>query len=68
VDVCEYRNATRDVDERFEFDGYHRLEAGMRRDLGEVGWWFDTSALTPAETAEHLVLEAAVRAAPLQGG
>jgi hypothetical protein len=40
----------------------------MRREFGDVGWWFDTSALTPAETAEQLVLEAAVRAAPLQGG
>lgn len=68
VEVCQYRNATRDPDERFDFDGYHRLEADMRRDLGGIGWWFDTSALTPAETAEKLVLEAAVRAAPLQGG
>jgi hypothetical protein len=31
----------------------------MRRDFGEVGWWFDTSALTPEETAEHIVREAA---------
>jgi hypothetical protein len=30
----------------------------MRRDLGAVGWWFDTSALTPAETAaQHIRLE-----------
>jgi hypothetical protein len=34
----------------------------MRRDLGEVGWWFDTSALTPEQTAEQLVREAADRA------
>ena len=63
VEACQQRNATRDPDERFEFDGYHRLEAEMRRDLGDVGWWFDTSALTPAETAEQLVREAADRAA-----
>ncbi len=62
VEVCQQRNATRDPDERFEFDGYHRLEAEMRRDLGDVGWWFDTSALTPAETAEQLVRQAADRA------
>jgi predicted kinase len=68
IEVCEQRNAMRDPDERFEFDGYHRLEADMTRDLGDVGWWFDTSALTPPETAEQLVLEAAVRAAPLAGG
>ena len=68
AEVCVYRNASRDPDERFEFDGYQRLEADMSRDLGDVGWWFDTSALTPAETAEQLVLEAAVRAALLHGG
>ena len=68
VEVCEQRNATRDPDERFEFKDYQRLEADMRRELGDVGWWFDTSALTPAETAAQLVREAAVRAAPLNGG
>ena len=68
IAACQQRNATREPDERFYFDGYHQLEADMRRELGGVGWWFDTSALTPAETAEQLVLEAAVRAAPLPGG
>ena len=62
VAVCRQRNATRDPQERFEFDGYERLEAEMRRDLGELGWWFDTAALTPAETARRLVHEAAQRA------
>jgi predicted kinase len=66
--VCEQRNATRDPDEQFQFKDYHRLDADMRRDLGAVGWWFDTSALTPAETAAQLVREAAARAAPLNGG
>ena len=55
-----------DPEERFEFDGYERLEADMRRDLAHIGWWFDTSALTPAETAERLVGQAADRA-PLVG-
>jgi Mg-chelatase subunit ChlI len=50
-------DATRDPSESWEFDGYHRLEADMRRELGDVGWWFDTSALTPEETAEQLVRE-----------
>ena len=59
VEACQQRNATRDPDERFEFDGYHRLDAEMRRDLADLGWWFDTSALTPAEAAEQLVREAA---------
>jgi hypothetical protein len=40
----------------------------MKRDLGEDGWWFDTSALTPTQTAQQLVREAAERAIPVQGG
>jgi predicted kinase len=67
VEVCEYRNASRDPEERFEFDDYRRLDADMRRELGDVGWWFDTSALTPLETAEQLVLEAVVRTSALRG-
>ena len=68
VEVCQHRNATREPEERFEFDGYHQLEADMQRELGEIGWWFDTSALTPTQTAEKLVREAAERALPAQGG
>jgi hypothetical protein len=49
-EVCKYRNATRDPDERFAFDRFHQLEADMKHDLGDVGWWFDTSALTPEES------------------
>jgi hypothetical protein len=30
--------------------------------LGEVGWWFDTAALTPEETADRIVREARRRA------
>jgi hypothetical protein len=39
----------------------------MKRDVGDLGWWFDKSALTPQATAEP-VRESAVRAAPLRGG
>jgi chloramphenicol 3-O-phosphotransferase len=67
VEVCKHRNAGRDSDERFEFDGYEQLEADMKHDLGGIGWWFDTSALTPEETAEQLVRETAVHTAPLRG-
>jgi len=55
AEVCRQRNATREPDESWEFDGYRQLEADLRRELGEVGWWFDTSALTPEQTAEQLV-------------
>jgi len=53
------RNATRDADESWVFEGYQQLDANMRRNAGGVGWWFDTSALTPEETAEQLVRNAA---------
>jgi predicted kinase len=68
IEVCQHRNATRDRNEQFAFDGYDRLEADMKRELGDIGWWFDTSTLTAAETAEQLVCEAGVRAAPVPGG
>jgi predicted kinase len=68
MDVCKYRNATRDPDERFAFDGYQQLESDMKRDLRDAGWWFDTATLTPEETAGQLVREAVDRATPLQGG
>jgi predicted kinase len=62
IEACRYRNSIRDPEERFDFDGYERLEADMRRDLDQLGWWFDTSALTPADTAAQLVAEAPSRA------
>jgi hypothetical protein len=67
IEVCRRRNATRHPDERFEFDGYEHLEADMKHHLGDVAWWFDTSVLTPEETAEQLVREVVDRAPPLRG-
>jgi len=68
IDVCRRRNATRDPRERFEFDGYERLEAEMKREFADRAWWFDTAALTPDETAEQLVAGATHRAPPLRPG
>jgi hypothetical protein len=68
IEACKHRNETRHPDEQFDFDGYEHLEADMKSHLGEIGWWFDTSALTPEETAEQVVREVAARAAPLRGG
>lgn len=42
IEVCRYRNTIRDPEERFDFDGYDELDAAMRRELGDAGWWFDT--------------------------
>jgi adenylylsulfate kinase-like enzyme len=62
VEVCQYRNSIRDPRERFDFDGYEALDADMKREFGDVGWWFDTGALTPDETADRIVREARHRA------
>lgn len=60
--VCRERNTTRDPEQRFDFHGYEDLEAAMRRELGDSGWWFDTSMLTPEQTADQIVAEAEQRA------
>ncbi len=62
IEVCRHRNTLRDPRQRFFFDGYAELEAGMKRELGEAGWWFDTAALGPEETADRVVREASRRA------
>lgn len=59
IEVCRYRNTIRDPAERFDFDGYERLEADMRREFGDTGWWLDTSGLTAGETADRIVEETA---------
>jgi hypothetical protein len=35
----------------------------LESEIGRIGWWFDTSALTPAQTAERILAEATKRAA-----
>lgn len=62
IAACRYRNEIRDPDEQFFFDGYEDLETAMKHELGDAGWWFDTSGLTPAETAARVVAEADERA------
>ncbi|MEO8329189.1 MAG: AAA family ATPase [Candidatus Nanopelagicales bacterium] len=66
IDVCKYRNAMRNPEEQFEFDGYERLEADMKREFSDVGWWLDTSDLSADQTADQLVAELADRTAILE--
>jgi predicted kinase len=68
IDVCKQRNAGRDPEEQFEFDGYERLNADMKREFGDLGWWIDTSAITADETTELLVGEMAGRTTRLLPG
>jgi chloramphenicol 3-O-phosphotransferase len=55
ISVCRHRNTVRHHEEQFFFDEYETLTTGMRNAFGAVGWWFDTSALTPAETATQII-------------
>jgi chloramphenicol 3-O-phosphotransferase len=57
VAVCRHRNAVREQEEQFFFDDYETLTTGMRNAFGTVGWWFDTSALTPDETATRIIAD-----------
>lgn len=62
IEICQYRNSIRNPSDRFDFDGYEGLDADMKREFGDIGWWFDTAALTPEETADLIVREASHRA------
>lgn len=66
LDVCRHRNSLRDADDQFFFDGYEALTAAMRDGFGRVGWWFDTSGLTPEETAAQIIANAPALALPMQ--
>jgi adenylylsulfate kinase-like enzyme len=58
IDVCRYRNTIRDPRDQFFFDGYEALTSTMRSDFGSVGWWLDSSDLSPEETARQIVTRA----------
>jgi predicted kinase len=68
IEVCKARSAGRASRDQFEFDQYERLEADMKREFGDIGWWLDTSALTAEETAERLVAQLASRTTALLPG
>jgi predicted kinase len=68
IDVCKHRNAGRDPQDRFEFDGYERLDADMKREFGGIGWWLDTSAMTADQTVEMLLADMASRTTALLPG
>ena len=52
-----------DGDQLDTFDGYDELRAAMRHGFGHVGWWFDTSDLSPQQTAQRVIAAGPVRAA-----
>jgi chloramphenicol 3-O-phosphotransferase len=61
LDVARHRNATRPERERVSHDFFYTA-ANMRREIGNVGWWLDSGALTAGETADLVATEALKRA------
>jgi hypothetical protein len=61
LEVAQSRNANRPRIEQVDYDFSHTA-ANMRREIGDLGWWFDTEALTAEETADRIVAEAGKRA------
>jgi predicted kinase len=62
IEAHRERNEQRAPAEQFFFADYEALTATMRREYGDVGWWFDTTDLTAAETGAQIVEHGAVRA------
>lgn len=60
-DACRARNRDRDLQQRWEFTGYEAMDASMRREFGDHGWWLDSSGLTAEETATMIINEAPSR-------
>src|SRR6478735_4016188 len=67
-ETCRARNEQRAPEEQFFFDGHEELTATMRDGFGDLGWWFDTSGLTPEETAERIVVDAYAHGGVPAGG
>ena len=62
IEAHHHRNTIREPEEQFFFDDYETLIAGMRDGFASVGWWFDTTELTPVETAERIIADASTLA------
>ncbi|WP_053208257.1 AAA family ATPase [Jiangella muralis] len=62
LDTCRRRNAERAPETQVHYD-YSGLADEMDRSLAGVGWWLDSSAQTPDETAADVVTHAAAKAA-----
>ena len=58
ADTCRDPNTLPPPETPVGINGYAELDAQMRSEFGHLGWWFDTAALTPDETADQIVAEA----------
>jgi hypothetical protein len=52
---------TRPERERIDYD-ISGLYADIQRELSARGWWFDTSTISPEDTAQRIIAEAGERA------
>ncbi len=60
-EVAAARNTSRERLEQVDYT-FASLRQEMSDELSSVGWWFDTSALTPEQTATTITTEAPTRA------
>jgi chloramphenicol 3-O-phosphotransferase len=61
LSTARARNATRPERERIGYD-ISGLYPGIQRELSARCWWFDTSTISPQDTAHRIIAEAAERA------
>ncbi|TDD68816.1 AAA family ATPase [Actinomadura rubrisoli] len=61
LEVCRRRNLARPARERVDFD-FGPLDRSMREELDGTGWWLDTAAMTPEDTADAITAHARRRA------
>jgi hypothetical protein len=61
LSTARARNATRSERERIDYD-LSGLYADIQRELSARGWWFDTSTISPGDTAQRIIAEAGERA------
>jgi predicted kinase len=58
--ACRDRNAARNTDEQFDFDGYSQLDATMRAGFGDQGQWIDSADLTGEQTVRTILQQDAI--------
>lgn len=61
-EACRQRDRDRNPRDRFVFEGHDALTAAMQQGFGTLGWWFDTSRLTAAQTVAEILEHATTRA------
>jgi len=61
LEVCQQRNEVRPEADRVDYDFTEYYES-MRAELSGIGWWLDSSRLTPDETAAAITARAGTEA------